>query len=480
MEKKTVIKSLIYKFSERFAVKGLGLLISIVLARLLAPEAFGQIVILTVVINLSLIVIEGGLSAALVQSREVDDRDYSTVFYITLALAAVMIVLLQLAAPLIARFYRSEALVAPLRAYSFALLFMAFNSIQVARLQREMRFREMMLCNLSATIGSGAIGIFMAMRGCGLWALVVYYSAQILVSCLAMLLVLRWFPRSPFSMDSARRLYSFGIKILGSTFITTLYADIRPLIIGRKFSTGQLAYYDRGQRFSSTISINIDQALQSVMFPVLSRSQDDPGQLLGMLRRTRMLGAFITFPVLFGIASVAEPLVRLLLTEVWLPSVLFVEILCVAEAQMPLTSANLVTIKAMGRSDVLMKLSVLRICLMLVVLLISVFAFDSVTAITVGYLISAWVDTAVTSVPIRRLLGYRVAAQFRDIGKTLLSSVLMAAAVYALGLTALPPVLLLPLQILLGAVLYLVLNLALRNESLLYMLRLIKNRGAEA
>ena len=184
--------------------------------------------------------------------------------------------------------------------------------------------------------------------------------------------------------------------------------------------------------------------------------------------------------MLLGIASVAEPLVRLLLTEVWLPSVLFVEILCVAEAQMPLTSANLVTIKAMGRSDVLMKLSVLRICLMLVVLLISVFAFDSVTAITVGYLISAWVDTAVTSVPIRRLLGYRVAEQFRDIGKTLLSSVLMAAAVYALGLTALPPVLLLPLQILLGAVLYLVLNLALRNESLLYMLRLIKNRGAEA
>ena len=470
MEKATVVKSLIYKFTERFAVKGLGLLITIVLARILAPELFGQIALLTVFINLSLVLIEGGLSTALVQSKEVSERDYSTVFYITLALSAVMIVVLHLAAPLIARYYRIDALIKPLRGYSFALLVMAFNSIQVARLQREMRFREMMLCNLSATVGSGIVGIYMAMRGYGLWALVVYYVAQIVVSSLAMLLVLRWFPRERFSMESARRLYSFGVKILGATFITTLYGDIRPLVIGYKFSAGDLAYYDRGQRFSNTVSINLDHALQSVMFPVLSRMQDDPVQMRGMLRRTRMLGAFITFPVLLGMAAVAEPMVRLLLTDTWLPSVVFIEILCVAEAQMPLTSTNLVAIKSMGRSDVLMKLTIVRVALMLTVLLVSVLAFDSVKAITVGYLISAWLDTLVTSIPVQRLLDYPVASAFRDIGKTTLSAAAMALAVYALGLLKLPLALGLLLQVLLGIALYIALNLALKNESMRYIL----------
>jgi len=226
MEKSKIILSLIYKFTERFAVKGLGFIISIVLARLLAPEMFGQVALLTVFTELSLIVIEGGLNTALVQSKQADDRDYSTVFYITLLLSVVMIALLQLIAPYIANYYGSIALTGPLRFYSFSLLLSSFNSIQVAKMQREMRFKEMMFCNLSATIISGIVGIIMAYRGFGLWALVIYYFAQIAISSLAMLFTLRWFPRSRFSMESARRLYGFGIKMLISSVISTLYAKI--------------------------------------------------------------------------------------------------------------------------------------------------------------------------------------------------------------------------------------------------------------
>ena len=242
MNKATVIKSLIYKFIERFSVKVIGLVISIILARLLAPEVFGQLALLTVFTDLSLTVVDGGLNSALVQSKEAGERDYSTVFIITLGLSAVMIVLLYFAAPFIADYYKSPALITPLRFYSLSMLFSSFNSIQVARMQREMRFREMMYCSLAATLIAGALGIVLAYKGAGLWALVGYYFSHIVMTCLAMLCVNRWIPHGRFSKDSAKRLYGFGIKMLASSMITTVYNDIRPLIIGKKFSTADLGY----------------------------------------------------------------------------------------------------------------------------------------------------------------------------------------------------------------------------------------------
>lgn len=478
MNRIKIIRSLFYKFIERFAVKGIGLVISILLARMLAPSAFGEIAILIVCADLSLTLVDGGLNTALVQSRNVSESDYSTVFYITLALSCVMIVLLQLFAPLIARFYKSPEIVAPLRFYAFSLLFSSFNSIQVARMQREMRFKEMMYCNLAATVLSGMLGVILAYKGAGLWALVIYYFAQVVVTCLSLSFVLRWFPGSRFSKDSAKRLYGFGFKMLAASLITTLYNDIRPLIIGKKFSTADLGYYDRGQRFSSTISLNLDVAVQSVMFPVLSQVQDDKAQFLSMLRRTKQLGAFVIFPAMLGMAAVAQPMVRLLLTDSWLPCVIFVEILCLAEAQVPLTSSNLVAVKSLGRSDIYAKQEILRRVLMLTVLLISVLAFDSVVAIAVGFLISAWLDCFVTSLSVNALLGYGFFDQLRDVWKSALTSVLMAAVVFALGLLPMPLFIGLLLQITGGCLVYIIFNLLLRNESLLYVSGLLKNRKA--
>ena len=303
MNKAKVIKSLIYKFIERFSVKSIGLVISIIQARLLAPEVFGQLSLLLVFTDLSLTVVDGGLNSALVQSKEVKERDYSTVFIITLGLTAVMIVLLYFAAPLIAGYYQSPALIMPLRIYSLSMFFSAFNSIQVARMQREMRFREMMYCSLAATLTAGTLGIAMASTGAGLWALVGYYFSHIAVTCIAMFCTDRWIPRGKFSKDSAKRLYGFGIKMLASSMITTIYNDIRPLIIGKKFSTADLGYYERGQRFSTTVSRNLDTAVQSVMFPVMAQAQDDKKQVRAMLRRAQTMGEFVIFPAMVGGAA---------------------------------------------------------------------------------------------------------------------------------------------------------------------------------
>lgn len=476
MEKSKVILSLIYKFTERFAVKGLGFVIGILLARLLGPDAFGQVALLTVFADLSMTFIESGLNTALVQSREVDDRDYSTVFYITLAMSVLMIVLWQLLAPMMAGFYDSPDMVAPLRFYAFSLLLSSFNSIRTAKMQREMRFKEMMYCNLVATIVSGAVAVALAFMGFGLWSLVIYFFAQVAMSSAAMLFVLRWLPRSRFSMDSARRLYGFGSKILAASLITTIYNNLRPLIIGKKFSSTALGYYDRGHRFSTTISLNLDAAVNSVMFPVLSRAQDDITQFSAILRKTRNLGAFIIFPAMFGMAAVADPMVRVLLGNDWLPCIIFVQILSVAEAQVPVTVSNLLAYKSLGRSDIYAKLAVLRRSLMLISLAISVFCFDSVEAIAVSFLISAWIDAVVTALPLKKLLGTSLKAQFLPLWEPLLASLLMAAAVYAFGLLDMPVLLKLILQIVLGAAVYIAANLVIKNESLMYVLNILRKR----
>ena len=478
MDKSKVVRSLIYKFTERFAVKLIGLVIGIVLARLLTPEILGQVAILEIFVNLSFVLIDDGVNSALVQSKTADERDYVTVFFITAGIVAFAICLLQLFAPAIAAYYKSPALVRPLRFYAFSLVFSSFNSIQVARMQREMRFREMMYCNLAATVLAGTLGIALAYCSAGLWSLVAYHFGQIVVSCLATFLVLRWIPHGRFSAESARRLGGFGVKMLVASVITNLYNSLRPLIIGRRYSTEDLGYYDRGQKFSTTVSMNLDAAIRSVMFPVLSRSQDESEQFLSILRRMKKTGCFLIFPVMLGIAAVAEPLIRLLLKEQWLPAAPYLTLLSVAEAQVPLTSSNLVALKSLGRSDLYSRQELLRRTLMLIVLLISVFAFDTTLAIAVSFLISAWIDAWVTSLPLKKLLGYAFADQLRDVWKSGLTALVMGGAVYALDFLPLSPAPLLAVQVMLGGTVYLLLNLALKNESLLYLLSALKNRRA--
>ena len=478
MERGKIVRSLIYKFTERFAVKLIGFVLGILLARLLSPEIAGQVALLEVFVNLSFTLIDEGINSALVQTKNADERDYMTVFVITLGLALFAIAVLEAAAPAIAGYYRSPEITLPLRVYAFSLLFSSFNSIQVARLQREMRFREMMLCNLAATVIAGGLGVALAYRGAGLWSLVAYHFGQIVLSCLAALLVLRWLPHGRFSKESAKRLGGFGLKMLGASVVSNLYNSLRPLIIGRRFTTADLGYYDRGQKFASTISLNLDTAIRSVMFPVLARSQDDTEQFRAILRRMKQLGCFVVFPVMFGLAAASEPVVRLLLTEKWLPAVPFLVLLSIGEAQVPLTSSNLVALKSLGRSDLYAKQEVLRRVLMLLVLAVSVLAFDSVIAIAVGFVFSAWLDVWVTSLPLKGLLNYSFFAQVRDTWKSAVSSLLMAAAVWALGRLPLGGIAGLALQIIAGGALYLLINLVLRNESLVYLLSVVKHKHA--
>jgi len=464
MDKKKVIASLAYKFIERLSVKGLGLVVSIVLARLLAPEYFGQIAIMNVFINLSQVITESGFTTALIQRKDVKEQDYSTVFFINLALAVVCFVVLQVAAPIISGYYQQD-ITKPLQIYAITLFFNAFNALQMARMQKRMEFRKIMLCSLAATVISGTAGIVAAYCGLGLWALILYNMMHGVIVCITAAFAEKWLPKFEFSLHRAKSLFSYGWKMFVSAVLCSLYADIRSLVIGKKFSNDDLAYYNRGQQFPDVISHTLDTSIQSVMFPTMASVQDDKEKLSKMLRRAETMGAYVIVPVMLGLAAVSEPVVRLLLTEKWLPCVPYMQWLCIANAAIPVISSNLIAIKASGRSDIYMHLEIIRRIVMLLVLLTSILAFETVEAIAVGFCVSNWLDAIISAIPAKRLVGYGVGRQFADLWKILAASGVMFAVVLAMNTLPWHSVVLLIAQVFAGVAVYLGLGLVIKIES---------------
>ena len=464
MDNKKIISSLVYKFIERLGVKGLGLVISIVLARLLAPEEFGQIAIMNVFINLSQVIVDSGFTTALIQRKDITERDYSTVFFINLGLAFVCYLMLQIAAPWISGYYEQD-ITKPLQIYAVAVFFNAFNALQLARLQKRMEFRKIMVCSLTATVLSGAAGIIGAYMGLGLWALILYNMMNGVIICITAAFVEKWLPKFEFSLHRAKILFSYGWKMFVSALLSSLYSDIRSLIIGKKFSGDDLAYYNRGEQFPHVISHTLDSAIQSVMFPTMAAVQENKDKLAWMLHKAETVGVYVIMPMMFGLAAVSEPVVRLLLTEKWLPCVPYMQYLCIANAAIPVISSNLIAIKASGRSDIYMRLELVRRAVMLVILMISIFAFHSVEAIAVGYCISTWVDALISMVPAKQLMQYGIGTQLKDLWKTTLTSLVMFIVVQFMNLLQWNSILILTAQIAVGVAAYLLVGFLLKVES---------------
>lgn len=475
MERLKVISSLLYSLLERLAVKGAGLVIGIILARLLLPEEFGQIAIITVFINLANTIIQNGFNSALVQQKKVDDVDFSTIFYITAALSALIVAILFVSAPHIALYYEFPSLVWPIRVYSFSLFFGSFNSIQIARLQREMNFKLMLYTSFIATLLSGVLGVILAYNGYGIWALVIYYFSNVVFSCLAMLVATKWFPKPVFSWKRAMVLFSFGWKMLVSGVLCTLYNDVRSLIIGKRYSVDELGFYTKGKQYPDIISTTVDSSIQSVMFSAMAKAQTDKTQIKNILKREISIGTFFIAPIMVGFAAVADKFVLLLLTDKWLPSVIYMQVICFANLFLSFTSSSLVAIKSLGRSDIYMKLEIVRRLVMLVILLGAIFLFDSVFAIAASYVISSLLDSFIVAIPLNKLLNYGFVKQMSDNWKTIAASLIMGIVVYVIGLLKVNLVALLFIQIIFGIISYALLCVILKIDSFNYIFKLIKN-----
>lgn len=473
MDKKKTIASMIFKFVERFSVKGIGLVISVILARLLKPEIFGQVAVVTIFINLSQVVIECGFPTALIQRKTVTDEDYSSVFWTSISLAIFCITLIQLISPWVAERFGDE-LELPLRVYSISLIVFAFNSLQISRMQKLMRFKTLMICTLIATMFSGVLGICFAFAGAGLWALIIYDMSVSVTLCTSILFADKWYPKFEFSVQRIKVLFGYGWKMFVSTILCRLYGNIRSLIIGFKFSNTDLGYYNRGQQFPQIISNAMDSSIQSVMFPTFASIQDEREIMRRMLKRAMTMGTYMIVPAMLGLAAASESVVKLLLTEKWLPCVPYMRWICLGEAAVPIVSAGLIAIKSSGRSDIYMILEFLRRFVMLGILMISVFVFGTVEAIAISFGLGYWVDALIISIPLKHLFNYGPIQQYRDIWKILLSAVIMFVVVFGLNCIALPVLAKLMVQIFIGIILYLILNAYLKTDVQVYTMKNIK------
>ncbi len=482
MNNKNVLSSILFKAIERFSVKIIGLVIGIVLARILEPGVFGQLAVIMVFINLSQVFIQTGFSTSLVQRKDVMEKDYSTAFYISGLISLVLVGVLWFTAPLISRFYEYDEILLPLRIYAFILPIGAFHSIQLAKAQKEMRFKQMVVVSLLASVLSGALGIYISYAGGGLWALIAYFGSNTIFAVIGMFFVVHWMPRPQFSKERAKLLFGYGWKILVAALLCSLYSDVRTLLIGKRFTDKDLGYYNKARQFPEVVSNALDVSIQSVMLPTLSNVQDNRVAMKGMLRRSLTMGCFVIMPVMFGFSAIAENFILVLLTDKWAESIPYMRILCIADATIPILTSNLIAIKALGRSDTYMHLEILRRIIMLAILVVTVILFPTVKAIALSWVVSSYIDCLLAMLPMKRFLDYSIPEQLKDIGKSFFAAVLMGAFAYFVGwILPWSRIVVTVVQIVSSAIAYIVLSLLMKNESLFYLMdkirRLLPHQG---
>lgn len=471
--KKSVMSNLLWRFAERIGAQGITFIVSIVLARLLEPEHYGKIALITVFLNILQVFVDSGLGNALIQKIDSDDTDFSTVFYFNAGMCTVLYLLLFVTAPLISRFYDDMSLVPVIRVIGITLLISGVKNVQQAYVSKHMIFRKFFFATLGGTLFSAVLGIVMAYMGAGVWALVFQQLSNACIDTIILWIVVKWRPKLLFSWTRLKGLFSFGWKLLASSLLDTVYNDLRQLVIGKKYTQEDLAYYNNGQRIPNLVVTNINVSIGSVLFPVLSTEQDHPELVKAHVRRAIKTSSYMMWPMLLGLAACAEPVVRLLLTDKWLPSVPYLQIACFVYGMMPIHTANLQAITAMGRSDLFLRLEIIKKIVGLAVLLISM--RYGVIAIAVSAILTGVLSMFINAWPNRKLLQYSYMEQFSDMAPSFLLSVVMHVVVLAIGRMALPPVLLLLLQVPVGVVIYVGGSLLFKLESAAYVFNYTKS-----
>lgn len=469
---KKTLYGMMWRFAERTGAQGISFIVSIILARILSPDDYGLVAMVTIFITISNVFIDSGLGVALIQKKDADDLDFSTVFYFNLVICTCLYLLLFFSAPLIARFYRESQLTNIIRVLSITILISSVKNIQQSYVSRHLLFRKFFFSTIGGTIVSAVIGIIMAYNGFGVWALVFQQLSNTLIDTVILWVTVRWRPTWAFSFQRWKSLFSYGWKLLLSSLLNTLYENLRQLIIGRVYSSADLAYYNRGKQLPQFVVANLNTSIDSVLLPVMSDSQDDVARVKVMTRRSIQTSSFILWPVMIGMAAVAEPMVRILLTDKWLFSVPYIRVFCIACAFQPIHTANLNAIKALGRSDIFLKLEIIK---KVIGVTIIVFSMQyGVFAMAVSQLIYNVIAQIINTSPNRRLLSYGYIEQIKDIIPFILLSVLMGICVYPLKYIHVNYVLVLIIQIISGIIIYFVGAKLLNIDTLNYVLSTLK------
>lgn len=473
MNKKKIISNFFWRFAERCGAQFVTFIVSIVLARILSPKDYGTIALVMVFTTILQVFVDSGLGTALIQKKDADDLDFSSVFYFNFGVCIILYVGMFFLSPLIANFYDDELLIPIIRVISLTIIFSGIKGIQQAYVSRHMMFKRFFFSTLGGTIFSAFLGIVLAYSGFGVWALVAQQISNTAIDTLILWLTVKWRPQKIFSLKRLINLLSFGWKLLVSSLLDTCYNNFRNLIIGKLYSSSDLAFYNQGDKFPKVIVTNINTSIDSVLLPTMSSAQDDRERVKNMTRRAIKTSTYVMAPLMMGMAFCAEPIVHLVLTDKWLPCVPYLRIFCITYMFWPVHTANLNAINAMGRSDWFLRLEVIKKAVGMTLLLSTM--WFGVMAMACSLLVSNVLSQIINSWPNRKLLNYSYLEQVKDFALGILLAVFMGICVYFIGYIPLPTIVTFVIQIISGAAIYIALSAILKLEEFEYLTGMIKS-----
>lgn len=469
--KQKTFSGFVYKFAERGAAQGISFIVQIILARILMPEEFGTIALLTVLMTILDVFVTYGFGNSLVVNKESDDLDFSTCFHFGIFLSLILYGAVYFSSPYISEFfYGRDELDVLVKVMALRMPIAAVNSVQYSYLAKQMQFRLFFYATLIGTILSGVVGISMAYMGFGVWALVAQYMSNALFNTITLWIMSDWRPKLVFSFQRLKAIYDYGWKILATGLVDTVFSQIRTIVIAKEYSRADLAFYNRGIHFPSFGMKLVEPTISTVLFPALSSCNDDQLMMKTITQRVIKTSTFIICGLMCFLFAIAKPLVVVLLTDKWLPCVVFLQIGCFAYLLRPLQIINSSVIRASGRSALLLNLDLLKKGIGLILLFVAMpFGVEAIAWSYVGFNV---ISTFINIWPNKDILNYSYVEQFRDLSGNLVVGLIMGALVWSVTLLQMDYFLMLVIQCIVGIISYILISKILKIESFIYINKL--------
>ncbi len=472
LNRKVISSNLAWRFLERFGVYIVSFVISVVLARILDPSTYGVVAIMTVIIAFLDIFVTGGFANSLIHNKEATDKDFNTIFWFNIVFSLILYAVLFFTSPLIAAYYEKESLTWLIRASGISLLISGVKNLQYAYVAKNLQFKKFFFATIGGTVVSGAVGIVLALKGFGAWALVIQGLVNHFVDSTILWFVIKWKPKFQFSFKLWLKHFSFGWKILVSKIIYNISNSVRQLFIGKIYSDSDLAYYNKGKTYPNIFGQNIYNSVNSVMYPVLSKTQDDYKRFNEILFKALKINIFIVLPMMVGFYCVADSFIYILLGSKWMGCVPYVKIFCVVvflnSIEAIISSGPL----ALGKSTATMILDIVE-CLISIGLFVAAIPFG-VMAIAYSMMLSSFINCLIYILYIHKLSKFNFFRLLSDSSSSIVSSILMGVVVYALLNLQLPFYIIFVVQIIFGVLIYYFLNKCFNNDAMPYCISLAK------
>lgn len=476
--KNKAAKGIFWSSVDRFSSQGLQFVFGILIARLLLPSDYGVVAMLGIFMAISQTFIDSGFGAALIRKTDRTEVDFSTVFYFNVAVALLAYGLLWLASPYIAAFYNIPMLDAVTKVVALHLVINALSGIHGTKLSIAINFKTLAKISLTVTLLTGVVGLWMAYNGYGVWALVVQALFGSALRCALLWLFVRWMPGWVFSWRSFRELFAFGSKMLASALLDTTYNNIYTIVIGKRFSSTSLGVYSRADSLAQYPSSNITGVLQNVTFPVLSSIQDDTERLGNAYKRFLRMSAFVVFPLMIGLAAVADPLIRLVLTDKWAGSIYLLQIICFDMMWYPIHAINLNLLQVKGRSDYFLKLEIIKKTLGVVTLCATIPL--GLVAMCYGRVFISVVCLGLNTYYTKKLVDYGFVKQMRELTHIFVHAMVMGVLVWLLVQSPLSQGLKLLTGVVAGGLYYIIGAYLMKFEELKEILSLKNNSNGKS